>query len=125
MENMARRLIAEFIGTFWLVLGGCGAAVLAATFVAPRPPRAPAFPSVNIGFVGVSLAFGLTVLTGVYALGHISGGHFNPDGRARGVSRQARRGEGSAPLHGHATGRRDRGGRCCSRSSRTAHPDSI
>ncbi|MFA5330618.1 MAG: aquaporin Z [Prolixibacteraceae bacterium] len=62
-----KKLTAEFIGTFWLVLGGCGSAVLAA-----------AFPQVGIGLVGVSLAFGLTVLTGVYALGHISGGHFNP-----------------------------------------------
>jgi len=62
-----KKLVAEFIGTFWLVLGGCGSAVLAA-----------AFPSLGIGFAGVSLAFGLTVLTGVYALGHISGGHFNP-----------------------------------------------
>ena len=61
------KLIAEFIGTFWLVLGGCGSAVLAA-----------AFPELGIGFVGVALAFGLTVLTGAYALGHISGGHFNP-----------------------------------------------
>ena len=62
-----RKLTAEFIGTFWLVLGGCGSAVLAA-----------AFPEVGIGLVGVSLAFGLTVLTGIYAFGHISGGHFNP-----------------------------------------------
>lgn len=62
-----KKLTAEFIGTFWLVLGGCGSAVLAA-----------AFPQVGIGLAGVSLAFGLTVLTGVYALGHISGGHFNP-----------------------------------------------
>lgn len=62
-----KQLIAEFIGTFWLVLGGCGAAVLTATF-----------PNVGIGILGVALAFGLTVLTGVYALGHISGGHFNP-----------------------------------------------
>jgi aquaporin Z len=61
------KLSAEFIGTFWLVLGGCGSAVLAA-----------AFPSVGIGLLGVSLAFGLTVLTGAYALGPISGGHFNP-----------------------------------------------
>jgi len=61
------RLVAEFIGTFWLVLGGCGSAVLAA-----------AFPAVGIGLLGVSLAFGLTVLTGAYALGPISGGHFNP-----------------------------------------------
>jgi aquaporin Z len=58
---------AEFVGTFWLVLGGCGAAVLAATF-----------PDVGIGFVGVALAFGLTVLTMAYAIGHISGCHLNP-----------------------------------------------
>lgn len=64
---MLAKLIAEFIGTFWLVLGGCGSAVLAA-----------AFPEVGIGLLGVSLAFGLTVVTGVYALGPISGGHFNP-----------------------------------------------
>lgn len=61
------KLTAEFLGTFWLVLGGCGSAVLAA-----------AFPELGIGFTGVSLAFGLTVLTGAYALGPISGGHFNP-----------------------------------------------
>jgi aquaporin Z len=65
--NMPKKLLAEFIGTFWLVLGGCGSAVLAAKF-----------PEVGIGLLGVSLAFGLTVLTGVYALGYISGGHFNP-----------------------------------------------
>ena len=64
---MIAKLTAEFLGTFWLVLGGCGSAVLAA-----------AFPEVGIGLVGVSLAFGLTVLTGAYALGPISGGHFNP-----------------------------------------------
>ena len=64
---MLAKLSAEFIGTFWLVLGGCGSAVLAA-----------AFPEVGIGLVGVSLAFGLTVLTGAYALGPISGAHFNP-----------------------------------------------
>jgi len=62
-----KKLIAEFVGTFWLVLGGCGSAVLAA-----------GIPEIGIGLVGVALAFGLTVLTGVYALGHISGGHFNP-----------------------------------------------
>ena len=62
-----KKLLAEFIGTFWLVLGGCGSAVLAA-----------GVDTVGIGLVGVSLAFGLTVLTGAYALGHISGGHFNP-----------------------------------------------
>src|ERR1700761_9359699 len=65
--DMARRVSAEFFGTFWLTFGGCGAAVLAA-----------AFPSVGIGLLGVSLAFGLTVLTMAYAVGHISGGHFNP-----------------------------------------------
>jgi aquaporin Z len=67
---MNRRLAAEFLGTFWLVLGGCGAAVLAAGFAST--------PFLGIGFVGVSLAFGLTVLTMAYAVGHISGGHFNP-----------------------------------------------
>jgi aquaporin Z len=64
---MGKKLAAEFLGTFWLVLGGCGSAVLAA-----------AFPQVGIGLLGVSLAFGLTVLTMAYAVGHISGGHFNP-----------------------------------------------
>jgi aquaporin Z len=64
---MGSKLTAEFLGTFWLVLGGCGSAVLAS-----------AFPAYGIGFAGVSLAFGLTVLTGAYALGPISGGHFNP-----------------------------------------------
>lgn len=62
-----KKLIAEFIGTFWLVLGGCGSAVLAA-----------GFPELGIGFVGVSIAFGLTVLTMAYAIGHISGCHLNP-----------------------------------------------
>ena len=61
------KYIAELIGTFWLVFGGCGSAIFAA-----------AYPELGIGFAGVSLAFGLTVLTGAYALGHISGGHFNP-----------------------------------------------
>ncbi|GAA5079910.1 aquaporin Z [Lysobacter panacisoli] len=68
---MIKRLAAEFIGTFWLVLGGCGSAVLAANFGGDGNP-------LGIGLLGVSLAFGLTVLTGAYALGHISGGHFNP-----------------------------------------------
>ena len=68
--TMFHRLAAELIGTFWLVLGGCGAAVFAADPVGDK--------SVGIGFLGVSLAFGLTVLTGVYAFGTISGGHFNP-----------------------------------------------
>jgi aquaporin Z len=66
-DDMARRVTAELFGTFWLTFGGCGAAVLAA-----------AFPSVGIGLLGVALAFGLTVLTMAYAVGHISGGHFNP-----------------------------------------------
>jgi len=64
---MVRKLAAEFFGTFWLVFGGCGSAVLAA-----------AFPDLGIGFAGVALAFGLTVLTMAYAVGGISGGHFNP-----------------------------------------------
>lgn len=64
---LSKRLTAEFLGTLWLVLGGCGSAVLAT-----------AYPTLGIGFAGVALAFGLTVLTGAYALGHISGGHFNP-----------------------------------------------
>lgn len=64
---MQKRIAAEFIGTFWLTFGGCGSAILAA-----------GFPELGIGFVGVSLAFGLTVLTMAYAVGGISGGHFNP-----------------------------------------------
>ena len=70
--DMGRRLTVELIGTFWLVLGGCGSAVLAATFGGDSQPF------IGIGLVGVSLAFGLTVLTMAYAVGHISGGHFNP-----------------------------------------------
>ncbi|HEY8027070.1 MAG TPA: aquaporin Z [Burkholderiaceae bacterium] len=65
--SLNRKLLAEFLGTFWLVFGGCGSAVLAA-----------AFPQLGIGFAGVALAFGLTVLTGAYAFGPVSGGHFNP-----------------------------------------------
>ena len=64
---ITKKLSAEFLGTLWLVLGGCGSAVLAA-----------GFPNLGIGFVGVSLAFGLTVLTMAYAIGHISGCHLNP-----------------------------------------------
>ena len=64
---MSKRLFAEFFGAFWLVFGGCGSAVLAA-----------AFPQLGIGFLGVALAFGLTIVTMAYAVGHISGGHFNP-----------------------------------------------
>ncbi|MGX9789005.1 aquaporin Z [Mycobacterium sp. MMS18-G62] len=69
--TMLHRLAAEFLGTFWLVFGGCGSAVFAAKFTSGHT-------SLGIGFLGVSLAFGLTVLTGVYAFGTISGGHFNP-----------------------------------------------
>ena len=65
--GLSKKLTAEFFGTFWLVFGGCGSAVLAA-----------AFPGVGIGLLGVSFAFGLSVLTMAYAVGHISGGHFNP-----------------------------------------------
>lgn len=72
-EALSRRLGAEFLGTFWLVFGGCGAAVFAAKF-APGGTDS----GLGIGFVGVALAFGLTVLTGAYAFGAISGGHFNP-----------------------------------------------
>jgi len=67
MNNLFKRSGAEFFGTFWLVFGGCGSAVIAA-----------GFPELGIGFVGVALAFGLTVLTMAYAVGHISGAHFNP-----------------------------------------------
>ena len=67
MSSNMKKWAAEFIGTFWLTFGGCGSAVLAA-----------AFPGVGIGLLGVSFAFGLTVVTGAYALGPISGGHFNP-----------------------------------------------
>jgi aquaporin Z len=74
---LAKKLIAEFFGTFWLVLGGCGSAVLAATFLGVGKSLPGAFP-LGIGLAGVSLAFGLTVLTMAYAVGHISGGHFNP-----------------------------------------------
>jgi aquaporin Z len=72
---MSRKVTVEFFGTFWLVFGGGGSAVLAATF-----------PSTGIGFAGLALAFGLTVVAMAYAVGHISGGHFNPAvtvGRAR------------------------------------------
>src|SRR5215510_9472872 len=65
--SLTRRAAAEFLGTFWLVFGGCGSAVLAA-----------AFPNVGIGLLGVSFAFGLTVLTMAYAIGHVSGCHLNP-----------------------------------------------
>ena len=70
--SLGRRLGAEFLGTFWLVFAGCGSAVLAANYLTADNTQ------LGIGFVGVSLAFGLTVLTMAYAVGHISGGHFNP-----------------------------------------------
>lgn len=66
-EHFGRKLFAEFLGTFWLVFGGCGSALISA-----------GFPQLGIGFTGVSFAFGLTVLTGAYAFGPVSGGHFNP-----------------------------------------------
>jgi aquaporin Z len=69
--EMSKKLVAEAVGTFWLVIGGCGAAVLAAKFGGDTNP-------LGLGFLGVSFAFGLTVLTMAYAVGHISGGHFNP-----------------------------------------------
>ncbi|MGH6848140.1 MAG: aquaporin Z, partial [Methylocella sp.] len=65
--HLGKRALAEFLGTFWLTFGGCGSAVIAA-----------AYPQLGIGFLGVALAFGLTVVTMAYAVGHISGGHFNP-----------------------------------------------
>ncbi|MGH9005347.1 MAG: aquaporin Z [Acidimicrobiia bacterium] len=73
--DLQRKAIAEVLGTLWLVLGGCGSAVLAGIFLSPLEDGVV---STGIGFLGVSLAFGLTVVTGAYALGHISGGHFNP-----------------------------------------------
>jgi aquaporin Z len=75
MENM-KKYIAEFLGTFWLTFGGCGSAVFAAAVPSGDNNQ------LGIGFLGVALAFGLTVFTGAYAFGHISGGHFNQIGRA-------------------------------------------
>ena len=70
--RLAARLGAEFLGTFWLVFGGCGSAIFAAKFLSEDKVQ------LGIGFVGVALAFGLTVLTMAYAVGHVSGAHFNP-----------------------------------------------
>lgn len=70
--SMSKKLTAEFLGTLWLVFGGCGSAIYAASFMSGGNTE------IGIGLLGVSLAFGLTVLTGAYAFGHISGGHFNP-----------------------------------------------
>ena len=74
---LSKRALAEFFGTFWLVFGGCGSAVLAAAFQPPGPP-VPGAPHLGIAFVGVAFAFGLTVLTMAFAIGHISGCHLNP-----------------------------------------------
>ena len=81
--NLTKRCIAEFIGTFWLVLGGCGSAVLAAAYTETNTQgaseaKAAAAASLDIGTFGVSVAFGLTVLTMAFAIGHISGCHLNP-----------------------------------------------
>ncbi len=75
--DLSRKLAAEFLGTFWLVLGGCGSAVLAA-----------AIPGLGIGYAGVALAFGLTVVTGAFAFGHISGAHFNTGGGLAGLAQR-------------------------------------
>lgn len=74
-EPLKNKLMAEFFGTFWLTFGGCGSAVLAAKFIALEGPTPL---NLGIGLLGVALAFGLTVLTMAYAVGHVSGGHFNP-----------------------------------------------
>jgi aquaporin Z len=71
---ISKQFLAEFIGTFWLVLGGCGSAVLAAVFPYDNAAANP----LGLGFLGVALAFGLTLLTAAYAIGHISGCHINP-----------------------------------------------
>ena len=93
--SLSKRCIAEFFGTFWLVFGGCGAALFAA-----------AFPSLGIGFLGVAFAFGLTLLTMAYAIGHISGCHHQPRGHARPGGGQALSGQGDPALLGRTGVRR-------------------
>ncbi|MBA0047832.1 aquaporin Z [Mycobacterium sp. NPDC050853] len=78
MTKMSTKLLAEFFGTFWLVFGGCGSAIFAAKNVADAGEGNTGAIQLGIGFLGVALAFGLTVVTMAYAVGHISGGHFNP-----------------------------------------------
>ena len=76
--TIVQRLGAEFLGTFWLVFGGCGSAIYASKFLVPGVIVGSSGVQLGIGFLGVALAFGLTVMTMAYAVGHISGGHFNP-----------------------------------------------
>ena len=78
IPEMSKRLLAEFVGTFWLVFGGCGSAIFAAGFLSTPTLGSGAPVHLGIGFVGVALAFGLTVVTMAYAVGHVSGAHFNP-----------------------------------------------
>jgi aquaporin Z len=78
IPQMSKRLIAEFVGTFWLVFGGCGAAIFAAGFLSTPTLGSGSPVHLGIGFLGVALAFGLTVVTMAYAVGHVSGAHFNP-----------------------------------------------
>jgi len=78
IPEMSKRLLAEFVGTFWLVFGGCGSAVFAAGFLSTPTLGSGAPTHLGIGFLGVALAFGLTVVTMAYAVGHVSGAHFNP-----------------------------------------------
>ncbi|KGN32974.1 aquaporin Z [Knoellia sinensis KCTC 19936] len=78
IPEMTKRLLAEFVGTFWLVFGGCGAAMYAAGFLSTPTLGSGAPTHLGIGFLGVALAFGLTVVTMAYAVGHVSGAHFNP-----------------------------------------------
>lgn len=78
MASAPRRLLAELFGTFWLVFGGCGSAIFAAKYVANASEDNDTLIQLGIGLLGVALAFGLTVVTMAYALGHVSGAHFNP-----------------------------------------------